>query len=208
MVEVVVSKEIEKLLTLDKQITFATAKALTLTAKQAQESVINAVKNTFTTRGNWYLPSNKFGIRISAARKDNLEASVHTAADWLEAHETGGTKTPRGKSLAVPTDNVRRTKRQIITRAQRPKNLRRSFVVQTRSGPVLFQRKNKRTIVALYNLEPKAKIKRASTVYEPTLKVVSRRFDQLFARALDDALETSVKRDSPELTDVIGRAAQ
>lgn len=186
-----VSKDIRKLFNLDKQIIFAAAQSLTAVAKEAQTDVIATIEKTFTTRGRWYLPSNKFGIKIKAARKDDLSAEVKTAADWLKLHETSGVKTPQGNNLAVPTENVRRTKRQIITKSQRPRNLKRAFVINTRSGPVLFQRKNKKTIVALYNLEPRVPIKKASTVIEPTTKTVQQRFDHIFGEKLANAVRTA-----------------
>lgn len=186
-----VSKDIRKLFNLDKQISFATAQALTAVAKEAQTDVIATIEKTFTTRGKWYLPSNKFGIKIKAATKADLTAEVKTAADWLALHETGGVKTPQGKNLAVPTTNVRRTKRQIITKGQRPKNLKRAFIINTRSGPVLFQRKNKTTIVALYDLEPRVKIKKESTVIAPTVETVQKRFDAIFAERLANAVRTA-----------------
>lgn len=186
-----VSKNIRKLFNLDKQIIFAAAQSLTEVAKESQTAVIADIEQTFTTRGKWYLPSNKFGIRVKAAKKNDLTSEVKTAADWLALHETGGTKTPQGKHLAVPTDNVRRTKRQIITRSQRPKNLKRSFVIQTASGPVLFQRRGKKKIVAVYDLEPKVKIKKESTVIEPTRRTVQQRFDAIFEKNLAKAVQTA-----------------
>jgi hypothetical protein len=186
-----VSKNIRKLFNLDKQIIFAAAQSLTEVAKESQTAVIADIQQTFTTRGKWYLPSNKFGIKIKAAKKNDLTAEVKTAADWLSLHETGGTKTPDGRHLAVPTENVRRTKRQIITRSQRPKNLKRSFVIQTASGPVLFQRRGKKKIVALYDLEPKVKIKKESTVIEPTRRTVQQRFDRIFEKNLANAVKTA-----------------
>ncbi len=186
-----VSKNIKKLFNLDKQIIFAAAQSLTEVAKESQTAVIADIEQTFTTRGKWYLPGNKYGIKIKAAKKNDLTAEVKTAADWLTLHETGGTKTPQGKHLAVPTDNVRRTKRQIITRSQRPRNLKRSFVIQTASGPVLFQRKGKKKIVALYDLKPKVKIKKESTVIEPTRRTVQQRFDRIFEKNLANAVKTA-----------------
>jgi hypothetical protein len=186
-----VSDNIKKLFNLDKQIIFAAAQSLTQVAKESQTAVIADIEHTFTTRGKWYLPSNKFGIRVKPARKTDLTAEVKTAADWLALHETGGTKTPQGQHLAVPTDNVRRTKRQIITRSQRPRNLKRSFVIQTAHGPVLFQRKNKKTIVALYDLEPRVKIKKESTVIAPTIETVQKRFDAIFEKNLANAVKTA-----------------
>lgn len=186
-----VSKDIRKLFNLDKQIVFAAATALTAVAKEAQTDVIASIEKTFTTRGRWYMPGNRFGIKVKPARKDDLTATLGTAADWLALHETGGVKTPQGHNLAVPTENVRRTKRQIITKGQRPRNLKRAFVINTASGPVLFQRKNKKTIVALYNLEPRVPIKRESTVIAPTEKTVQRRFDKIFADKLAHAVKTA-----------------
>lgn len=185
-----VTGDIDKLLDLDRQIRFAAATALTAAAKEAQSASIKAVENTFTTRSQWYRPGNKFGVRVTPASKDSLTASVHTDAHWLELHETGGVKTPRGRHIAVPTRNVRRSPRQVIPRSQRPHNLRRAFVVQTASGPALFERRSRR-VVALYHLEPRARITRRSTVVEPTEKVVERRMQPIFDRALERALETA-----------------
>jgi hypothetical protein len=190
-VSVKVEGGLEQVLSVGKQIEFAAARALTEAAKQGQAASIRAVEGTFTTRSKWYQPGNRFGVRVTAARKGSLEASVHTAADWLALHETGGVKTPRGRNIAVPTGNVRRTKRQLISKSQRPRNLRRAFILPTAAGPVLFQRKNKRTIVALYQLEPRARIRRESTVVGPVTKVVERRFGSIFEKALRHALETA-----------------
>jgi len=91
-----------------KQFTFAGAVALTKTAKEGQAAIISNLPNEFTIRGNWFQPSNKFGIRIQPAKKDKLVAVVGTNADWLEKFETGADKTPKNQYLAIPTDNVRR----------------------------------------------------------------------------------------------------
>jgi hypothetical protein len=186
---------VEKLLSLDRQLNFAAARALTETAKQAQDSSLRAIQATFTTRNRWFLPSNRFGLRVRAARKDNLEATLGTAADWLALHETAGTKVPRGQFIAIPTSNVRRNKRQIIPRAQRPRNLKRSFLIKTKSGlTVLFQRKGrgrKSDIVAMYVMEPRARIKKESTVTVVAEKVVARRFGPTFDKALREALATA-----------------
>lgn len=164
-----------------KQINFGTALGLTNTVKEGQKAVLQALGDTFTLRGQWFKQSMKYGIRIDMATRDKRQAAVKTDADWLEVHEKGGTKTPRsGSNLAIPTENVRRNKRLIIPKAQRPNALREknTFVLQTRNGKVLFQRKGKgkrSKIVALYNLEPRARIKRKSTFYEPIQKVVKNR---------------------------------
>lgn len=158
-----------------RQIDFGTAVGLTKTAKQAQDAVVSSLRSTFTLRGNWFEQRNKFGIKITPARKDKLQAEVKTAADWLEAHEEGTDKTGQGR-LAIPTDQVRRNKRMIIPRGQRPKGLAsKAFILETKKGPVLAQRlmKGKRKgLIILYGLEKTVKIKKRSTFHEPIQKVV------------------------------------
>ncbi len=194
-VSVTVTGDIKKLLSLDKQLVFAAASALTAVAQEAQTASVKAIEHTFTTRGKWYLPSNRFGMRITPARKDNLEAAVRTAADWLTLHDTAGTKVPHGSFIAIPTKNVRRTKRQIIQKAQRPRNLKRSFVIKTSKGVnVLFQRQGRgksSDLVAMYILEPRARIKKESTIVEIVPKVVQRRFERIFNEKLEQAIATA-----------------
>lgn len=179
-----------------RQLPFATAVALTKTAQEAQKEVVDGLGDKFTIRTGWAKPSNKFGIKIKAAKKTNLVAEVGTDADWLEKFETGKDKLPRGRNLAIPTANVRRTKRDLIQKSQRPNALRakRTFVLKTRSGNVLFQRKFKgkrAQLVALYNLEKRARIRRNSPVYQPVKKIVVRVFGKNFARAYADALRSA-----------------
>jgi len=177
-----------------KQIDFGTAKGLTDTAKAAQKASIAAIKSTFTTRGNWMEPSNRFGVRVTPARRDKLTAEVHTAADWLKPHETGEDKRARTGNVAVPTDQVRRNKRMIIPRGQRPKGLAaKAFKLQTKHGVVLAQRlkRGKRKgLIVLYGLEPSVKIKRQSTFYEPIEKAVKDNLRQNIAAGIRFALAT------------------
>jgi hypothetical protein len=178
-----------------KQIDFGTALGLTNTAKEGQQAVMKSLGDTFTLRGQWFQQSNKYGIKVKMATKTDLTAEVRTAADWLELHETGGVKTGNGHRLAVPTENVRRNKRLIIQKGQRPGALRgkRTFVLQTKHGAVLFQRKFKgkrSVIVALYNLEPKVTIKKQSTFYAPIDEVVKRRLGPNIDAGIAKALAT------------------
>lgn len=177
-----------------QNINFGTAMGLTKTAKEGQAAVKGALKATFTLRGSWYEASNKFGIRIKPAKRDDLSAEVRTNADWLEPHETGKDKTARGGSVAVPTDQVRRNKRAIIPRAQRPKGLTgKAFKLMTRRGPVLAQRMKsgkRKGLVILYGLEQRVKIRKQSTFYEPIKKVVDRRVVRNVRDGIDTALKT------------------
>lgn len=177
-----------------KQIPFATAVALTNTAKDAQSSVLGELSDAFTLRGVWYKPRNKFGIKIKPAKKTDLQAEIGTDADWLELHESGGIKRPRGRHIAIPTNNIRRLKSGKISKVNRPRNLKRSFILNTKNGRVLFQRKfkGKRShIVPLYNLEKRATIRKRSTVIEPSLRTIKFRLQSNFNRSLNRALKTA-----------------
>lgn len=179
-----------------KQLPFAIAKALTQTAKDAQSAILGELPQKFTIRGTWSNPKNKYGVKIKPATKTKQTAEVGTNADWLKLQETGGVKTPKGENIAIPTANVRRTKRQIIQRSQRPRALRgkRDIVLKTKRGAVLFQRKYKgkrSTLVPLYNLEPRARIRRVSPIIEPAKRTVRLRFKANFINALADAMKTA-----------------
>lgn len=184
-----------------KNINFGVAMGLTETAKQGQAAVHGALKGTFTLRGSWFKQGNKYGIKVKPAKREDLTAEVRTNADWLELHEKGGMKTPRGQNLAIPTKNVRRNKKDIITKGNRPKALRNknTFVMQTSRGKVLFQRFKRKIgtykgeptkLRALYNLQPRARIKRASTFFVPIGKVVRRRLDANIAAGVKKAFAT------------------
>lgn len=176
-----------------KNINFGTAVGLTRTAKEGQAAVVGALAGTFTLRGRWFEQGNKFGIKIKPAKRDDLSAEVRTQADWLEIHEKGGQKTARGGRVAVPTGDVRRNKRAIIQKSQRPRNLKNTFVLETAHGPVLAQRitrgKNK-GIRILYGLEPKVQIRKQSTFYAPIDNVVKRRLDANIRAEIEKALRT------------------
>jgi hypothetical protein len=178
--------------TVMKQITYGTAVGLTKTAKDAQNAVQKSLHETFIIRNKW--PEvGPLSIKITPATKVSLESAVKTAASFLKPHEEGSDKTPHGgKNIAVPTDQVRRNKRLIIPRGQRPKGLGgKAFVLQTKSGPVLAQRitRGKRKgLVILYGLEPRVKIKKRSTFYEPARKVARQKGPGHISREITNAL--------------------
>lgn len=195
MARVETSGDIAAATTLDRQITFAAARALTKTAQDSQTASIAAIRQTFTTRGTWYLPSSRFGIRITPATKERLEAAVRTAADWLIPHETGEDKVAQGGGLlAIPMVGRGRPRpsRGAKVRADlKPRALGgRGVVIETRRGPVLFARQDRR-LVAFYGLERRARIRKRSTVIEPTVQTVDRNFGRNYAEAIAEALRTA-----------------
>lgn len=178
-----------------RNVKYGVAVGLTKTAKDAQKTVQDTIKGTFTVRSNWTAQSGKYGIRTKPATREDLKAEVRTNADWLLKHEEGGIHKPaRSKVLAIPTENIRKTPMQKIAKRMRPRNLLRTFVIDTAKGPVLFQRKfkGKRSkIAAVYGLEREVKIKKNSVFYEPAEKAVKRRIHTHIRREVATALATA-----------------
>lgn len=188
---------VEALLSLDRQITFAAAQTLTGLAKQGQAASQRAIQSTFVTRGRWYLASNALGVRVKPARRDDLEASVHSGADFLKQHETGGVKRSRsGKDLAIAIVGTGGARPRITSKLRRelkPGALGgKAFRINTRSGPVLFYRRGKKQkLTALYTIEKSGRIRKQSVIVEPVTKVVFRRAAPLFVENLKKALASA-----------------
>lgn len=188
---------------LNKQTAFALASSLTFTAKEIQAATIKALDKgqggAFDIRTGWTKPSNVFGIRTKPATKTNLKAVIGTAAEWLEkfVREPAGSivlKLPRSEFIAIPTSNVRRTKRDLIRAMQRPQAIRgkRDIVLPMRSGKgaVLFQEQGRgRNVkrVALYFLVPRARIRERDVLFGPAKRIFEKRFAKIYEQQLKKA---------------------
>ena len=89
-----------------KQIPFATAKALTLTAKDAQRSV----QRQMPAKLDRPRPQTIKALRVKPATKRRLQAEVYFldwAADFMRYQVAGGTERARGKALVAPVQQRR-----------------------------------------------------------------------------------------------------
>jgi hypothetical protein len=118
------------------QLPFATAKALTDTARDAVAVKRAELPNEFTVRRPWIIN----GIVSTPATKQSLTAIVRDRDPFMEVQETGGIKSSinrrvfdYGEYLAVPLD-ARRNKRDVVDRRDWPKNLIDPFVLTARDG--------------------------------------------------------------------------
>lgn len=187
---------------LDKQTTFACASALTKTGKEVQSAQIKATDEKLTVRNDWD-KRGPLAFKVQPATKSNLACVIGTAADFLEkfVREPEGSiviKVPEGEFLAIPTSNVRRTKRDIIRAMQRPRNLRgkRDIVLPMRNGhgKILFQRQGRKgnsRLVALYVLVKRAKIKERDILIGPAENVFQNRFPIIYAQQVAQAFATA-----------------
>jgi hypothetical protein len=198
---------------LDKQTTFGLATTLTEVAVRARRGSIAAIEKNFTIRTNWDT-SGPFQVKIKPATKQSLTATMGTAADWLGKFlrgEPGGivVNLPQGKFLAVPTTNVRRSKRDVIRNGQRPRDFmgKRDVLLPMRSGKgfVLFQRVSGTSrrkffgsrrggssdLVAMYILTPAAKIRQRDLLEGPARQVIEQHWASIFDEKLKKAFATA-----------------
>ena len=183
----------------DSQIPWATALALTRTAEQVRDKVITGLPGKFTLRNTWWRARTRYGFNVGVAKKHDHRAWVYTRAPWMQLQETGGIKTPRGKMIAIPTSNVRRTKTQMITRCQRPcallrKGKRKGFFAETKSGQLaIFQRtgRHRYPIRAMYQLRPTAKISERLMMLKTAQATVPEVWQKNFTEAFNEAIRTA-----------------
>lgn len=182
-----------------QQVPFAAALALTWTASDAQKAVRGDLPQRFTIRNRWV----EMGIRIEKATKAQWprpSAEIYSRDDFMVRQELGGTKVPKGNSLAIPTKDMLRRKggkRGIIRAKNRPRALlsakgkRRAFIAKASDGTrgIFIRRGKKRLPVdMLYQLVPRAQVKPRFD-FEPTVREqVQLRFEGHFGRALARAI--------------------
>jgi hypothetical protein len=173
-----------------KQLNYGSSVGLNKLAEHIRESELAGAKHSLTLRGRWYEPRSRFGFNVGYAKKNDLNATVYTRADWLVLHTEGGIKTGRGR-IAIPTAEVKRSNRDMITRAKRPRNIKDSFVIHTAKGDAIAVRKGrgKRSrLVILYWLQKQAKIKKVYDFYEIGRKVYDRNAQRYLGDGIDVAL--------------------
>ena len=207
-------KEIERFgMLAEYHLPFATARALTWTAKDAQTKVRGELPKRFTIRNSWV----SRGIQIVPAKLHNLEAEVGSRDKFMKRQEEGGTRYPLGKHIAIPA-GVKGSKKAKIKPQDRPKALlaagvynstrrreNRVFLVNEKTPPryrhnlpigiYAAQPNQKGTskkgqgLTMLYALERKAEIDKRFGFKQTAKAVVNDRFDRLFKLSLKLAVE-------------------
>lgn len=179
-----------------KHIPFATALALTRTAQAVQtEQREVALPQRFILRNSWV----QKGIRITAATKRDLTATVYTKDDFMGRHETGGTKTARSHpEFAIPAD-VRESVKDIIPKSRQPgrilmSNSDRVFEGRLKGGQrAIFERRTDKAypLRVLYLFRKTAPITPRLGMEESTQIIVSHEFRQIWERSFREAMATA-----------------
>jgi hypothetical protein len=177
-----------------KQLPFAVARALTLTAQDAQAAIRAGMPQNFTIRNAW----SQRGIIVQPADKNviPLMSAVMVGDIWnyLFLQESGGTKQARsGGDLAVPED-IRSSPTQILRSSLRPKALMQRkdvFIKDLGNGhKAIFQRVGK-SLKLLYVLVPDAHVTARLGLVETAMKIGQARWSVNFTASLIVALASA-----------------
>ncbi len=178
-----------------RQVPFAIARALTMTARDAQGDVRAELPSHFTLRNNW----TSSGIRITPATKSSPEAIVGSLEPYMQRQETGGTRTARDHSrVAVPV-KAKRNKRDRIPKGQRPAAMKGkprvllingSNIIQTKGGQGILQRvgRERYPLQVVYWMKRGVKIKPRFGFKATTFATIAQRFGPNLTAALSQAM--------------------
>lgn len=177
-----------------KQIPFAVSKGINNTAEKMRQSTLQGAKDTLTLRGSWFNPRTKYGFNVKPSTKNNLQADIYTNADWMKIQEDGGIKTAKGL-IAIPTTDVKRNKKDIITKGNRPRNAKGAFKITLKNGQQAIAKevgkgKNKRLVI-LYWLEKQAKIKGVYKFHDIATNTFKANIENDMKEAVNYALSTA-----------------
>jgi hypothetical protein len=171
-----------------KQVPFALSQALNDTAFDVRSAEVDQAQRVFNNRKNWW-SNRRTGFQVETASKKQgigMKATIRANAYFAELQEHGGIKTPRGRRLAIPTE-------------QAPKSLRRSDGVRRAkenakvfvNSSGVYQRTSKRKIKRLFSFAAQATVT-PRFGFEKTAKLRTQaRIGHHFNRRLEAALRTA-----------------
>jgi hypothetical protein len=187
-----------------KQVPFATARALTWTAKETQGALQGQMPIIFNVTRKWWLQRQPTGIKVKPAKKLDPVAIVYSNAYFARLQEEGGIKQPfKGAGFLVPTEQVPKYGRRSGGAAKvlaGKKILRKAG--QAGGDPIMtmpngckgiFRRRGKKRlpIERLYSFVPEAKITERMNFKALAAQTAKRQFAPLFKKSLAMALATA-----------------
>lgn len=184
-----------------RQMPFATKQTLNSLAFGVKNNTVAKVwPRAFEQRNKRFA---KQVYRVGLATKTRLRASVFDRLERgnLELHAVGGSKTPRGRHVAIPSRRLAaRRSGKGVPKSLRPRTaLDRPNVFKTNINgqDVIATRKGKRgTFEVLYILETRAKINKTFPFYTEASIYVDREAGPTFAREFEKASRTAKPRST------------
>lgn len=180
-----------------RQAPYALAVALNGTANAVQREIRDSLDGRFQLRRREFIEKTIYrGRATDFATKTRPVATVrvHPERDVLAQHEAGGAKTPiNGRSIAIPTANVRRNKADIVTTANRPRALLAKPNV-FRQGDVILKatgRGKRRKLQALYLLHRMVRLRPRLGMIATAEQVVPLVWEREATAAITRAIQTA-----------------
>lgn len=167
------------------------ARAINDMAGEAQRAMIAETQSKLTVRGNWFKTGTRYGYNRQAASKNILEARVFTRAPWMAQQESQIFKTAHKSSLAVPMPAVRagRTDPKKIPKRLLPATMgAKLFKIETKRGPVLYQRLKRAGLRAMYALERIIHYPRRVHVIDAATKTVNAHAEKAMTKQIEAAI--------------------
>jgi hypothetical protein len=184
-----------------KQLPYAISQSLNDMGFKVRNQTRAQMPSNFTIRRPWVI--NQVDV-ISRSTKRDLSVTIgpKPAAPFLNRQELGGLKLPRGKHVAIPTKLVRRTKSQLISKADRPAQLiaankvyieqyRGNSWIALKGGSGAQQRGSNRNLRFLYLLTPQANVKPRLGLRRIGLPIVRQDFKATIAQRLEQAMASA-----------------
>ena len=190
-----VAKFTKRLTNIRRQIPFATSKAINATAWDVRTQITQSTypKSFPDSPSRTSFPAAAFKVKNS--NKHHLQASVYDRfeTDYLKLHVTGGIKRPKsGRKLAIPTRNVKRTKKGRATASTSPQRLLsdKGFIAKSRGASAIVTPVRKK-LRYFYFLHDKARIERRFPFYKDGNRVAGSVYQGHFRRELREAFRTA-----------------
>ncbi len=180
-----------------EQVPFALSMSLNDTAFAVRKEIVEVTFNRDFSVRNATFPKLLWKVENKASKKDlSVEVNQQTVGgklhDYIERATTGGGKTPRGANIAIPIDpaSVRGAK-GAVRKAEKPRNLKNSYIRNVNGSLIIFARKRGKESVAKYVLKKSAKIEPIFRFYEDADAKAAGFFPSAFERNMVKAIQSS-----------------
>jgi hypothetical protein len=177
----------------ERQIPFAVASGLTLTAKQVQKDEQDEIPNRFRVTKKWWLQQQPTGIKVRPATKQSWIATIYSEAYFAALQEDGGTKAPfKGGKLVIPSMNLKTPRQRKSGGANEFRNKPKVFVGKTHTGKkAIYRRKSKKQVELLYVISPTAHVRKRFGFGDTADRATRENISRIMAQRLELALSTA-----------------
>lgn len=178
---------------MEKQSRFALSNSINRTLLKAQTAQQKYMGRKFVIRRSGLLKATVRMLKFSNRTTLTGTLGINRNLPFWNIHERGGVEKPKqSRHIAAPME-VRRSKKGSIPKGQRPRNLKRSFVIDTGAKKFIFNRtgKGRRSeIKPMYSLNQQIRIRPALRFTENVRKTIN----GVWRREIETAVAQELRR--------------